>query len=54
MDWFYRRVIRYRKTIMALFAVITVISAWMFTRVYVDYDLLNYLPKDSPDRKSVV
>lgn len=48
MDWFYRRVIRYRKAIMAVFAVMVVISAWMFTKVYVDYDLLNYLPEDSP------
>ena len=53
MDWFYRKVIRYRKAIMAVFAVITVISAWMFTKVYVDYDLLNYLPKDSPSTRAL-
>ncbi len=53
MDWFYRRVIRYRKAIMAGFAVLLVLSAWMYTKVYVDYDLLNYLPQDSPSTKSL-
>jgi len=45
---FYSKVVKYRKIIMAAFAVITVVSALMYPKVFVDYDILNYLPQESP------
>ena len=45
---FYSKVVRYRKIIMVAFAVITVMSAMMYPKIYVDYDIINYLPQKSP------
>ena len=52
-SWFYYKVIKYRKAIMAAFGVMVVISALMYPKVYVDYDLLNYLPPESPSTVSL-
>ena len=48
MDRFYTSVIKYRKAIMIAFVITAVICAWLTTRVYVDYDIVHYLPQDSP------
>ncbi len=43
---FYSGVVKYRKAIMVLFAVITVASAFMYPKVKVNYDVATYLPKE--------
>lgn len=45
---FYTKVVRYRKIIMLVFALITVCSAIMYPKVFVDYDIINYLPQEAP------
>lgn len=50
---FYSGVVRYRKVIMVLFAVMTVASAFMYPKVKVNYDTINYLPKDYNSTKSL-
>lgn len=45
---FYSKVVKYRKIIMVIFALLTICSAIMYPKVYVDYDLVNYLPQESP------
>ncbi len=47
MNWFYSKVIKYRKLIMLVFAGLTVFCGMMYPRVRVDYDVLNYLPQDT-------
>ena len=46
--WFYSGVVKYRKPIMVIFALITVCSAIMYPKVFVDYEIIHYLPKESP------
>ena len=50
---FYSGVVRYRRAIMVLFAVITAASAFMYPKVKVNYDLVNYLPRDYISTKSL-
>lgn len=47
MDRFYSGVIKYRRIIMALFVVAAIICGGLYTKVYVDYDIIHYLPQDS-------
>ncbi len=47
MDRFYSGVIKYRKAIMTGFVIAAIICAWLTTKVYVDYDIVHYLPQDS-------
>ena len=47
MDRFYSSVIRYRKIIMALFVAAAIVCGWLYTKVYVDYEIIHYLPQDS-------
>ncbi len=42
------RILKRRKLIIALFAVLTVLSLLMMPQVKVNYNLMDYLPKDSP------
>ena len=46
--WFYTKVVKYRKPIMVFFVLLAIASAFMYPKVYVDYELINYLPKDTP------
>ena len=50
---FYSGVVKYRRAIMILFAVITAASAFMYPKVKVNYDTINYLPKDYNSTKSL-
>jgi len=50
---FYSGVIRYRRAIMLLFAVITAVSAFMIPKVKVNYDLADYLPQEYISTKSI-
>ena len=50
---FYSDVVKYRKAIMILFAVLTVASAFMYPKVKVNYDTINYLPKDYNSTESL-
>ncbi len=50
---FYAGVVKYRKTIMIAFMVIAVVCAILQRKVFVDYDILDYLPTDSPSTKSL-
>lgn len=45
---FYSNVVKYRKPVMALFALLAVCSALLYPKVFVDYEIINYLPKESP------
>lgn len=45
---FYRMVIRHRKLVLAIFAVLFVICALCKPKVRVNYDMNDYLPEDSP------
>jgi len=53
MERFYSEVIKYRKAVMLAFIAAAVICAFLATRVYVDYDILHYLPQDSPSTTSL-
>ena len=53
MKSFYAGVIKYRKAVMLAFVIIAVICAWLATRVYVDYDIIHFLPQDSPSTTSL-
>lgn len=50
---FYSGVVKYRKVIMILFAMLTVASAFMYPKVKVNYDTINYLPKDYNSTESL-
>ena len=50
---FYSGIVRYRRAIMVLFAVITAVSAFMIPRVEVNYDLVDYLPRDYMSTRSL-
>ncbi len=50
---FYTGVVRYRRVIILLFAVMTAVSAFMIPRVKVNYDLADYLPQDYISTKSI-
>ena len=50
---FYSCIVKYRKVIMVLFAVITAISAFMIPEVSVNYELADYLPRDYISTKSI-
>lgn len=53
MDRFYGGVIKYRKAIMVAFVAAAIISGWLTTKVYVDYNIMNYLPQGSPSMVSL-
>ena len=53
MFGFYGKVVKYRKTIVIVYLVITVFCALLYPRVYVDYDILNYLPRESRSTVSI-
>ncbi len=53
MDRFYGWVIRYRIVIMTAFVAAAAVCAVLATKVYVDYDIMNYLPPDSPSTTSL-
>ena len=50
---FYSSAVKYRKAIMVLFAVLTVASAFMYPKVKVNYDTINYLPADYNSTESL-
>ena len=50
---FYSGVVKYRRAIMVLFALITAVSAFMYPKVKVNYDTINYLPKDYNSTQSL-
>lgn len=50
---FYTGVVRYRRVIILLFAVMTAVSAFMIPKVKVNYDLADYLPQDYISTKSI-
>ena len=53
MDRFFGGVIRHRRIIMVLFAAAALVCAFLTTKVYVDYDIVHYLPADSPSSVSL-
>ena len=53
VDRFYGGVIKYRKAIMIAFVAAAIISGWLATKVYVDYNIMNYLPQGSPSMVSL-
>ena len=50
---FYSGVVKYRRAIMVLFAIMTAASAFMYPKVIVNYDLADYLPRDYISTKSL-
>lgn len=53
MDRFFGGVIRHRRIIMMLFIAAALVCAYLTTKVYVDYDIVHYLPADSPSSVSL-
>ena len=49
----YTKVVKYRKQIMIFYAFLVVVCALMIPKVNVDYDVVHYLPKDSPSVKAL-
>lgn len=45
---FYSKVVKYRKAIMLFFVLLAICSAFMYPKVYVNYDIADYLPEESP------
>ena len=48
LDRFFTAVVRRRRLVLAVFALLAVLSAFAKTKVAVDYDINDYLPPDSP------
>ena len=49
----YSGVVRYRRVIMVLFVLITAASAFMYPKVKVNYDTINYFPKEYNSTQSL-
>ncbi len=46
-------ILKYKKSVAAVFLVLAAVSAWMSTGVGVNYKLVDYLPKDSESTKTI-
>jgi hypothetical protein len=53
MDFFSQRVIKHKKSIMAIFLIVAVVCAVLALLVSVNYDMVQYLPKDAQSTTAI-